>query len=192
MNRNIVALFALIITLTATIFYFMQNDRNTAVVALFIGIYITVTLFIMLRILFYFRYKATLNELYFVLYFNIIATILILLEPYIPFSADHQFSTLISLGKNNNIHLYITLISFMALPYFLVSTILQVRSFTKYEFFRWSPTSEKGFKAEWVALLVYFIFGAIFTIVGLASNDLLAVIFGVYFIFNGFSYFLGI
>lgn len=192
MNRNLIALFSLIITLSATIFYFMQNDRNTAMIALFVGIYITITLFILLRILFYFRYKATLNELYFVLYFNIIATILIFLEPYIPISADRQFSTLISLGGSNSINLYITLISFMAFPYFLFSTILQVRSFTKYEFYRWSPTSEKGFKAEWVALIVYFVFGSIFTVVGLLSYDLLSVIFGVYFIFNGFSYFLGL
>lgn len=191
MNRNLIALFAIIVTLSATIFYFINNDRATAMLALFIGIYITVGLYILLRIIFYFRYKATLNEIFFVLYFNVVATILILLEPLVPLSSDKQFNIAITIGSNQSIPLYITLVSLMAFPYFLFSTILQVRSFTKYEFYRLSPTAEKGFKAEWVALIVYFGFGIIFMLAGLAGSDLLSVIFGIYFIFNGFAYFLG-
>ena len=190
MNRNLITLFAIIVTLSATIFYFINNDRATAMLALFIGIYITVGLYILLRILFYFRYKATINELFYVLYFNVVATVLILLEPLVPLSSEKHFNIAISIGSNQSVPLYITLVSIMAFPYFLFSTILQVRSFTKYEFYRLSPTAEKGFKAEWVALIVYFIFGIIFIFAAQTCSAHLSLIIGKYFIFNRFEYFL--
>ena len=188
MNRNFPPLLALIISLSATIFYFMNDNKDTALNALFIGLYITISLYLLLRILFYFRYKATINEMFFVFFVNIIASILIFTGPYIPLSADPQFNILITLDQNNNLQLYITLISLLVFPYFVLSIILQVRSFTKYEFFRISPTSEKGFKAEWVAYFVYFVFGGIFVFVGLLSSDLLAVLVGLFYLFSGTSF----
>ena len=188
MNRNLPPLFTLIIGLSATIFYFMQDDKDTALNALFIGLYITVTLYLLLRILFYFKYKATINEMFFVLFINIVAVLLVFIEPFIPFATDTQFGLQILADNNNNIHLYITWVSLFALPYFILSIILQVRAFTKYEFFRISPTSEKGLKAEWVAYAVYFVFGSAFIFIGLISSDLISCLFGIFYLFSGSSF----
>ena len=81
MNRNLPPLLALIISLSATIFYFMNDNKDTALNALFIGLYITISLYLLLRILFYFRYKATINEMFFVFFVNIVASILIFAGP---------------------------------------------------------------------------------------------------------------
>ena len=177
-------------TLTATIFYFIQDDKDNAYNALVIGIYLTVTIYLLLRILFYFRYKATLNEIFFVLIANIFPVILIFIEKYVPISSDHYFNISILLEQNNVINLYVTLISFLTIPYFVLATVLQVRSFTRYEFFRWTPTSEKGFKAEWIAIVVYFVFGPIFIFVAFVGNDLFSLFFGIIYLFSGLEFLL--
>ena len=188
MNRRILTIFALIITLSATIFYFMQNERDNAINVLFIWLYFTVTLYLILRILFYFRYKATLNEIFFVFVANITICLVIFAEPYVPISSEKLITVAFALDPNTTITLYLTVISYLSLPYFLFSIILQIRSFTKYEFFRISPTAEKGIKAEWVAILIYLIFGVVFFVLCSISYDLLAVFFGIYFVFNGFVF----
>lgn len=185
MNRKLITLFALIITLTATIFYFIQNSRDNAFNALFIGLYLTVSLYLVLRILFYFRYKATLNELFFLIFGNVISGAILLLNPYVPLATNPIYTVALTVSKNSNIQLSVSIISLLALPYFLFSIILQVRSFTKYEFFRFSPTSEKGPKAEWVALLSFFVFGSLFLIIGTITSDLIGLFFGFFYIFNG-------
>lgn len=187
MNRNLIPLFSLIVTLSATIFYFMQDNRNEAMNALFIGLYFTISIFLLLRILFYFRYKATINEMFFVIFVNIMIVIFLILEPLVPFSLTNQYSLHIVINNTSTMDLYITIVSLLILPYFILSLILQVRAFTKYEFFRVSPTSEKGLKAEWVAFLVYFIFGPIFAFLGVLSSDLLSVIFGLFYILTGIT-----
>lgn len=188
MNRRVILVFTLIITLSATIFYFMQNDRTNAINALFIGIYLSLTLYLVLRILFYFRYKATLNELFFVLFTNLMATAIILAGPYSPLSGSYIFELTVAGDASSAGYFYITLVSILALPYFIISMILQIRSFTKYEFYRISPTSEKGPKAEWIALLIYFIFGAVFVIVGNISTDLVSFGFGCYYLLSGIGF----
>lgn len=188
MNRKLITFLALIVTLSATIFYFMQDERDTAINALFIGLYLTVTLYLILRILFYFRYKATLNEIFFVLLTNITICLVIAVEPYIPLASNKMVDVPFILSSNSTVHYYLTVISFLAIPYFLFSTILQIRSFTKYEFFRLSPTAEKGIKAEWIAIFIFFVFGALFYVIGTISFDLIAVLFGIYFVFNGIIY----
>ncbi len=187
MNRNLIPLFTLIISLSATIFYFMQDSKNEAMNVLFIGLYITISLFLLLRILFYFRYKATINEMFFVLFVNIMIVFLILLEPLIPLSSTNQFSLHLVVNNTDSMDLYISLISILTLPYFLLSIILQVRAFTKYEFFRISPTSEKGLKAELIAFLVYFVFGPIFALIGVISSDLISLVLGLFYIFTGIT-----
>jgi hypothetical protein len=188
MNRRIIPIFTLIASLSATIFYFMQDNRDDAMNSLFIGLYLTFTIYLLLRILFYLRYKATINEMFFVLFVNIIVSIVIFAGPYVPLSTEHLFGLSIITDQNSNIELYLSLVSILALPFFLLSMILQIRSFTKYEFFRISPTSEKGLKAEWIALLVYFIFGSIFILVGFLSSELLSVFFGVFYLFSGLGF----
>ena len=188
MTRRGVLIFTLIITLSASIFYFMQNNRTNAINALFIGIYLSLTLYLILRILFYFRYKATLNELFFVMFTNLMATAVILAGPFSPLAGSHIFELTITGDASNPGSYFLTLVSLLALPYFVVSMILQIRSFTKYEFYRISPTSEKGPKAEWIAILVYFIFGVVFVLVGNISSDLLSVGFGFYYLLSGIGF----
>ena len=188
MNRKAILIFSLIITLSASIFYFMQDDKPNALNALFIGLYLSLTIFLALRILFYFRYKATLNEMFFILFTNIMATVVVLVGPSTPLSNNYIFTLAISGDTNIPTQLYISLVSLLALPFFLISLILQIRSFTKYEFFRISPTSEKGPKAEWIALLIFFVFGAIFIFVGNLSSDLVSVGFGFYYLLSGIGF----
>jgi len=194
MNIKVPPLFTLLITLSASIFYFMQNEDNLAIDVLFIGLYVTLSLFFLLKLLFYFKYKATLNELFFFLFVNTIALLIVFVTPFVPLTQDLIMSFNIDVifdQTNENFVLGLTNLSLLALPYFIISSSLQIRCFTKYEFIRFSPTSEKGPKADWFALVIFFIFGALFAFIGLLSADILSIMYGIFYLFSGIGFLLG-
>ncbi|MHA2103210.1 MAG: hypothetical protein ACW981_07255 [Candidatus Hodarchaeales archaeon] len=193
-ERTTVAWFVLIIGLSASIFFFLINEDDNAINMLFLGIYFTVTVLYFFRIAFYFRYKATLNEVYFFSLANIIPVVIFFISPIIPLNNIKYLEiTLISSQGAEFLptSLQISILSILALPYLILSTALLIRSFTRYKFIRLTPHSERGPSAEVTAILTFFIFGILLIVAGQQSQELLSFIYGIFYIFSGIGFLLG-
>ncbi|MFV2014616.1 MAG: hypothetical protein ACC656_04270 [Candidatus Heimdallarchaeota archaeon] len=186
----------LLVGLSASVFFFLQDQDVMAVDVLFIGLYLTLFFYFILKILFYFKYKATLNELFFYLFVNIIVIVVLVFGSLTSFMQNPYYSFTISVISVNSItsdtfNLYITAISLLVLPFLLISSALQLRSFTKYEFIRYTPTSAKGINAEWLAIVIFFVAGSLFTFVSSSTGDFLAFFYGMFYLLLGVGFLLG-
>jgi hypothetical protein len=192
-SRSVVAWFVLIIGLSATIFFFIAQEDATALTVLFLTVYCTISIFYFLKILYYIEYNATLNEFYFLLISNMIPFLIFLVSPVIPINQAKilEFYAGIEPNYYEQPLISVSMLSILSLPYLVVSASLLVRCFTKYEFIRIGSQSSKGPSAEWTALIIYFIFGPLFLLVGLISGDLVSILSGLFFTFSGIVFFIG-
>jgi hypothetical protein len=193
-ERNTIAWIVLIVGLSASIFFFLINEDENAINMLFLGIYSTITVLYFLRIAFYFRYKATLNEIYFFSLANIIPVVIFFISPIIPLSEEKLLEIMLINNQGAEFipgTLQISILSLLAFPYLILSTALLIRSFTKYKFIRLTPHSERGPSAEVTAILTFFTFGILLIIAGQQSQDLLSFIYGIFYIFSGIGFLLG-
>ena len=85
----------------------------------------------------------------------------------------------------------ITFLSVLAFPYLMLSSILLIRSFTRYKFIRLTPHAERGLSAEVTAIFSFFVFGIILFLAGLQTGDLLSLTFGFFYVLSGFAFILG-
>ncbi|MHA2289105.1 MAG: hypothetical protein ACXABG_09995 [Promethearchaeota archaeon] len=190
--RHSIAWFIMLIGVTATIFFFIQNQDTLALNILFISIYIAITILYFLRIFYYVDHHATLNEIYFLSLANIIPLLIILVSPFFPIYEEVLLAFDVNvLPTNEFIKLHIGVPSLLAFPYLLVSSALLIRSFTRYQFIRITSQSERGPSAEWTAIFTFFIFGALFLVAGAFVSDLLGILYGLFFIFSGIGFILG-
>lgn len=193
MYRNTVAWFALLIGLSSAIFFFLQEEDAMAINMLFFGLYGTFTVWYFLKILYYARYKATLNEVWFFTFVNLIPLFVFVASPYVPIAQEAVVSFTLSSdsGSFEETYLQLSLLSLLAFPYLVMSSSLLVRSFTRYQFIRLTAHSERGPNAEWVAILSYFLFGGLFFLVGVFASDLLGVTYGILYVLSGLGFVLG-
>ncbi len=190
--RHTIAWFIMLIGVSATIFFFIQNEDNLALNTLFISIYTAITILYFLRIFYYVDHHATLNEIYFLSLANIIPLVIILISPFLPIFEEALLDLAITIQPSNElVELHIAVPSLLAFPYLIVSTALLIRSFTRYQFIRITSQSERGPSAEWTAIFTFFIFGFLFLFAGIFASDLLGILYGIFFIFSGIGFFLG-
>ncbi|OLS27090.1 MAG: hypothetical protein HeimC3_05570 [Candidatus Heimdallarchaeota archaeon LC_3] len=193
-ERTTVGWFVLIIGLSASIFFFLINEDDNAINMLFLGFYSTISVLFLLRIYFYLHYKATLNEIYFFSLSNIIPTVIFFISPIIPMSKEKiiEISVISLQGPEfEQTNLQIGILSILAFPYLIFSTILLIRSFTHYKFIRLTPHSERGPSAEFSAILTFFIFGILLIVATQQSKDLLSLIYGLFYLFSGIGFLFG-
>ena len=186
----------LLVGLSASVFFFLQDEDALAVDVLFIGIYLTIFVFFILKILFYFKYKATLNELFFYLFVNLVVIIVLIFGTLTTFMQNPYYIFTITVISVNGLtfdsfELLITPITLFILPFLLISSALQLRSFTRYEFIRYTPTSEKGINAEWLAIVIFFVAGGLFTFASSITGDFLAFLYGIFYLLLGVGFLLG-
>jgi len=184
-----VAYFILLAGIAATIFYLFVQERENAIDVLFLTLYASVTALFFLRLLFYLRYKATLNEVYFFSLSNLIPLGIFMLEPLVPMGRNSLVSFLV-IGQGDiplpqGLSLRITILSILALPYLVLSTALLIRSFTRYQFIRLSAQSERGPSAELTAILTFFVFSFLFLAGGIFASDLLGLFYGLFYLTSG-------
>ncbi len=190
--RHSIAWFIMLIGVSATIFFFIQNEDALALNILFLSIYTAITILYFLRIFYYVDHHATLNEIYFLSLANIIPLIIIVVSPLFPIFEEVLLAFEVNvLPANEFLDLYITVPSLLAFPYLVVSSALLIRSFTRYQFIRITSQSERGPSAEWTAIFTFFIFGLLFLIAGAFASDLLGILYGLFFIFSGIGFILG-
>lgn len=189
-KRYNLAWFILLLGLSGTIFFFGRNEDDIAVNILFFTLYACVTAIYFLKILYYAQYKATLNEIYFFSLANLIPLAIFIASPYFPLSRDFYLSIELMMESSESLF-YLTIASILAFPYLVVSTALLMRSFTRYQFIRLTPQSTKGPSAEWIAIITFFLFGGLFIWAGIFASDLLAILYGLFFLFSGIGFILG-
>jgi hypothetical protein len=190
--RHTFAWFIMLIGVSATIFFFIQNEDAIALNTLFISIYTAITILYFLRIFYYVDHHATLNEIYFLSLANIIPFVIILISPFLPVFEEALLVLEVNiLPSNELVELHIAVPSLLAFPYLVVSTALLIRSFTRYQFIRITSQSERGPSAEWTAIFTFFIFGLLFLFAGIFALDLLGILYGIFFIFSGIGFILG-
>ncbi|MHA2176606.1 MAG: hypothetical protein ACXAB2_03140 [Candidatus Hodarchaeales archaeon] len=190
--RHTFAWFIMLIGVSATIFYFIQNEDALALNILFLSIYTAITILYFLRIFYYVDHHATLNEIYFISLANIIPLAIIFVSRFFPIFQEVILSfEVIVIPSNEFIELHISVPSLLAFPYLVVSTALLIRSFTRYQFIRFTSQSERGPSAEWTAIFTFLIFGILFLIAGAFASDLLGILYGFFFIFSGIGFILG-
>ncbi|MFW9779697.1 MAG: hypothetical protein ACFFE8_12655 [Candidatus Heimdallarchaeota archaeon] len=191
--RHTLASFAFLLGISATVFFFIQQQDETALDLLFLTLYATVTIFYFLRMFFYLDHKATLNEIYFLSLANIIPLLVLFVAPMFPLGRNSMLSFVINvLPGNETATLSIGLASILAFPYLAVSSALLIRSFTRYQFIRITAQSQRGPSAEWTAIITFFIFGTLFLMVGyFYSHDLIGVLYGLFFLISGVGFVMG-
>lgn len=191
-SRHSIAFFVFLMGISASIFFFIRNEDNNAMNILYLTLYATITIFYFLRILYYIDVKATLNEIYFFSLANIIPLCVLLTSSLFPLNQEPLLTFNIEvLPADEFIQLQITISSILAFPYLAVSSALLLRSFTRYQFIRFTSQSEKGPSAEWTALITFFVFGVLFFIAGHVATDLIGILYGLFFLFSGIGFLLG-
>ena len=192
--RHTIGYSILLVGLTSTVYssVFLQ-DNELALNTLFLGLYGTISVLFFLKIVYYTQYNATLNEIYFILFSNLIPLSIISISSVIPLGQINLIdlnvtitSAVFSITDSN---LRISFLSLLALPFVVVAIGILVRSFIRYDFIRYTSQSTKGPSAEWTAIISFIVFGILFLITGQFANDLLSLFIGFTFIVNGIGFF---
>ena len=192
--RHTIAYSILLVGLTSTVYssIFLQ-DNELALNTLFLGLYGTISVLFFLKIVYYTQYNATLNEIYFILFSNLIPLSIISISSVIPLGQINLIDLSVNINSAvfsiTDSNLRISLLSLFALPFVVVAIGILVRSFIRYDFIRYTSQSTKGPSAEWTAIISFIIFGILFLITGQFANDLLSLLIGFTFIVNGIGFF---
>lgn len=188
MNRNWLAFYGILAGFSVAIYYFIVNERELALLFVFLGIYAGFTMYYFLKILYYLECKATLNELFFYIAGMTMALFSVFL-PHVLF-LDTPTLVIVNLQFSNGSRtlLAVTIFSVLALPFYLTHLILSFRCFTRYEFIRWGPHSDGGINSELFSVVAFFLLGGLSSWVGWIVNDFLTFIVGLFLIISGFVF----
>lgn len=149
------------------------------------AIFAFLTLFIMIRSIYYLKHNATFNEVFFVLIVPLIPVIVVLTQ-FLLGIYDYG-SNLISTSTfdvgTTTYYFYINIVDFILLPYYIFSNFLIFRTFIRYPFIRMKGTSEKGIPPKLFGFLLLLIIPTtyILTSIFLLENLFLMVFAVVYF-----------
>ena len=161
--------------LGVSIYHFINNDNIQGRYYLFLAITIFIALYYLLKSIYYLRYKATFNEVSFV----ILLPISVLIQFTTKTLLAVEFDTLISMSirglSGGQLDLTIDLFDLAMAPYFFFSVLLLLRTYLRYPFIRLSGHSERGLPSKFVGLLISAGISLIFRIAGLLflSNAML-------------------
>ncbi len=191
-SRHSIAWFVLLMGVSATIFFFIRNEDIIALNILYLTLYTTIAILYFLRMFFYLDHNATLNEVYFFSLANIIPLIVLISSPFFPIGQEIILSFEINIiPPEDSLILHIAIPSILAFPYLAVSSALLIRSFTRYQFIRFTSQSERGPSAEWTAIFTFLFFGTLFLMAGFFASDLIGCFYGLFFLFSGLGFILG-
>ncbi len=187
MNRTLLGIYGLLAGLSIAVYYFIQNERSLALLAVYLGIYAFFVIIYFLRVLYYIQNRATLNELFFYIVGSIIPVITIGIQVFFKLSFPEIGIIDLQLGEVRRL-LKITLFSFLAFPFHIIVLILLFRCFTRYKFIRWGPYSENGINAELLGFFFFIIDGIINIWIGWIVADFLAVLIGIFLFLSGITF----
>ena len=147
-----------------SIYYFIEGNVDLGKFFIFLAIYVFITLFYIIRSLFYLKHKATFNEFIYVFVLTIVPVLILLAQMLFGINDAYIVSTgSFTTGSLSYIY-YINVIDFLLLPYYLSSTFLLFRTFIRYPFIRFRSTSEKGMNPKFAGVLLMLIIPTIYIV----------------------------
>ncbi|MCE7742168.1 MAG: hypothetical protein GOP50_06885 [Candidatus Heimdallarchaeota archaeon] len=168
-----------------SIYFFIEENSDMGKIFIMAAIFAFLTLFIMIRSIYYLKHNATFNEVFFVLIVPLIPVIVVLTQ-FLLGIYDYG-SNLISTSTfdvgTTTYYFYINIVDFILLPYYIFSNFLIFRTFIRYPFIRMKGTSEKGIPPKLFGFLLLLIIPTtyILTSIFLLENLFLMVFAVVYF-----------
>ena len=156
-------------------------------VFIFAAIFAFLTLFIMIRSLYYLRHNATFNEIFFVMIVPLVPVIIVLTQVLL---GIYDYSNLIISHStfdvgSHSYNFYINIVDFILLPFYIVSNFLLFRTFIRYPFIRIKGTSEKGIPPKLFGFLLMLIIPAAYIFTSLFYlENLFLMIFGIVYFYT--------
>jgi len=169
----------------ASLFFFIQDEDETAISLLFLAVYGWIATYYSLRAFWYDRYQATFNEIFFLFGAHIIPIVCLAFSNTISFGdpiLNEPPATILSQELN------ISILSFLALPFLIFATVLQFRCFTKYSYIRYGAQSTSGLPAESTGLVLFFTSGYALFHIGLIAAEIIGVMWGLFFLLAGLGW----
>ena len=142
-----------------SIYYFIEGNDELGKFFIFLSIYVFISLFYIIRSLFYLKHKATFNEFIYVFILPVIPVLILLAQ--MLFEVNNLGIVHISWFPDESFK-EINAVDFLLLPYYLYSTFLLFRTFIRYPFIRFRSTSEKGMNPKFAGALLMLIIPAIY------------------------------
>jgi hypothetical protein len=144
-----------------SIYYFIEGNVDLGKFFIFLSIYVFISLFYVIRSLFYLKHKATFNEFIYVFILPIVPVLILLAQ--ILFGVN-DFGIVTISGFPDESFREINAVDFLLLPYYLYSTFLLFRTFIRYPFIRFRSTSEKGTNPKFAGFLLMLIIPTIYIV----------------------------
>jgi ABC-type multidrug transport system permease subunit len=134
--------------LGVAIYFFIEDNNDLGRFFSFLAIYVLLTVFYVIRSMFYLKHKATFNEFIYVFLLPIVPVLILLFQKLIIINEDYILSTGNFTTSSFSYTYYISTFDFLLLPFYLFSTFLLFRTFIRYPFIRFRSTREKGEKEK--------------------------------------------
>ncbi len=175
-----------LILVGVAIFFFIENDNFKGRFFVFLAIYTFISLFYLFRSLYYLRYKATFNEILFVVFIPLVPIILVLAQHIFQIhDAFIVFAGFFS-SENGTYNFFINSVDFLLIPYYLSSNYLIFRTFIRYPFIRFTATSESGLPSKLIGFLLVVTIPILYILTSIFYfENLFLVIFGIIYFYSG-------
>ena len=168
-----------------SIYFFIEHDDFLGRLFSFLAIYVFITLFYIIRGLFYLKHKATFNEFIYVFILPIVPVLILLAQMLLGINDAYIISTGGFTTSSFSYTYYINTIDFILLPYYLFSTFLLFRTFIRYPFIRFGSTSEKGMHPKLAGILLMLVIPTIYIVSSLFYfENLFLLISGIIYLYS--------
>jgi hypothetical protein len=169
-----------------SIYYFIENENMLGRVYIFLAVYAFITLFYILRSIYYLRHKATFNEIIFVFILPLIPVIILYAQMGVGINDMFVVLTGTINTDYSSFDFNINMFDLLLLPYYLASNFLLFRSLIRYPFIRFRGTSEKGIPPKLMGVILILLIPALYIASSLTYlNNIFLLIFGVTYFYLG-------
>lgn len=170
--------------LGVAIYYFVEEDNAMGKIFTMATVFALLTLFVMIRSIYYLRHSATFNEIFFVFIVPLIPVVIVLMQVLLGVYNYNPDVMIVSevpfVVKGVEYLFYINIIDFLLLPFYIFSNFLLLRTFIRYPFIRFKGTSEKGIPPKFFGFLMMIILPTIYIITSFFYLDnLFLMVFGI-------------
>ena len=172
-----------------SIYYFIEENNEMGKIFIFAAIFAFLTLFIMIRSIYYLKHNATFNEIFFVFMVPLVPVVVVLTQVLLGIYDYPPGVMLVSTStfdvSGTLYYFHINIIDFILLPFYIFSNFLLFRTFIRYPFIRMKGTSEKGIPPRLFGFLMMLILPATYILMSLFFlENLFLMVFGIVYFYT--------
>ncbi len=189
--RTITQLFASFIVFLSligvSIYFFIEENYDLGKIFVVAAIFAFLTIFIVIRSIYYLKYNATFNEIFFVLIVPLVPVIIVLTQVLLgvyDYGANLISTSIFDVG-GTLYYFHINIVDFILLPYYIFSNFLLFRTFIRYPFIRLKSTSERGIPPKFFGFLLMLILPAVYILTSIFYlENLFLMVFGMIYFYS--------